>query len=94
MQVGRIYRVVGQDGRIYPSKIPGVLGGNRRTHIYGTLNCPAALRVLKKGGYKTNRVFFHKESVAIAAGYRPCAICMPERYRQWKEAQILAAVRS
>ena len=22
--------------------------------------------------------------VAVAAGYRPCAVCMPERYREWK----------
>jgi methylphosphotriester-DNA--protein-cysteine methyltransferase len=30
------------------------------------------------------RVFFLDERTARAAGYRPCAICMPEKYRAWK----------
>lgn len=29
-------------------------------------------------------VFFFNEETAIEAGYRPCAICMPEEYSQWK----------
>ena len=24
---------------------------------------------------------------AIAAGYRPCAVCLPEKYAQWKNTQ-------
>jgi methylphosphotriester-DNA--protein-cysteine methyltransferase len=31
-----------------------------------------------------HRVFFADEATAIAAGYRPCARCMPEAYRLWK----------
>jgi methylphosphotriester-DNA--protein-cysteine methyltransferase len=30
------------------------------------------------------RVFFADEQTAIAAGYRPCAVCLPERYAEWK----------
>jgi methylphosphotriester-DNA--protein-cysteine methyltransferase len=33
-------------------------------------------------------VFFLDERTARAAGYRPCAICMPEKYRAWKERQV------
>jgi methylphosphotriester-DNA--protein-cysteine methyltransferase len=31
-------------------------------------------------------VFFIDERTARAAGYRPCAVCMPEKYRTWKES--------
>ena len=31
-----------------------------------------------------HRVFFADEPTAIAAGYRPCAGCMPVEYRAWK----------
>lgn len=31
-----------------------------------------------------NRVFFRDEATAIAAGYRPCAVCMPNEYAKWK----------
>jgi len=29
-------------------------------------------------------VFFADEDTAIAAGYRPCAVCLPIAYRDWK----------
>jgi AraC family transcriptional regulator of adaptative response / DNA-3-methyladenine glycosylase II len=31
-----------------------------------------------------HRVFFADEPTAIAAGYRPCASCLPERYAAWR----------
>ena len=31
------------------------------------------------------RVFFKDEETAIAAGYRPYAVCMKEAYKKWKE---------
>ena len=36
------------------------------------------------GGYVTDRVFFADEPTAVAAGYRPCAVCMPDAYHAWK----------
>ena len=33
------------------------------------------------------RVFFADEATAIAAGYRPCANCLPEAYKAWKAKQ-------
>jgi methylphosphotriester-DNA--protein-cysteine methyltransferase len=68
----------------------GALGGHRATRIYGRLDCPTALRAIERGGYVTQRVFFADEAEAIAAGYRPCARCMPDRYREWKTAQVTA----
>lgn len=78
------WTLTGGDGRRYLSDVPGTLGGHRRDRIYGRLDCPAALRALARGGYVQQRVFFRDEADAIAAGYRPCAVCMPQRYAQWK----------
>ena len=58
------------------------LGGNRLGKIYGRLNCRAGKRMKS-----VNRVFFQDESEAITAGFRPCAVCLPDAYRSWKSAQ-------
>ena len=78
------YRLIGADGREYLSPTPGTLGGHRRTKGYGRLDCRVALRWIAKGHYVKWRVFFADEATAIAAGYRPCGVCMPEEYRAWK----------
>ena len=78
------YTLIGPDGTPYHSTTPGTLGGHRRTHIYGRLDCPSALRAIAKGGYVAHRVFFEDETTALEAGYRPCARCLPERYRDWR----------
>jgi hypothetical protein len=83
---GKIYRLLGADGRCHLSDTPGALGGHRRSKIYGSLDCPSALRAIARGGYVKHRVFFADEATARAAGYRPCAICLPDRYRDFKVA--------
>lgn len=80
------YVLIGPDGRPFISLTPGTLGGHRGLRIYGHLDCPSAARAIVRGGYVANRVFFADEAAAIAAGYRPCAVCLPERYRTWKAA--------
>ncbi len=80
------YKLLGADGEFYMSDEPGTLGGNGKAKIYGRLDCPAALRAIKQGGYTQYRVFFKDEETAIAAGYRPCGTCLPEKYKAWKEA--------
>ena len=79
------YRLIGPDGKEFLSATPGTLGGHRKNKLYGRLDCPSALRWLAKGHIVRHRVFFANEATAIAAGYRPCAVCMPEQYRRWKE---------
>jgi hypothetical protein len=81
------WTLLGPDGTPYASDVPGTLGGHRRGRRYGRLDCPAALRAIARGGYVADRVFFADEATAIAAGYRPCAACLPERYRAWKAAR-------
>ncbi|GAA2425945.1 Ada metal-binding domain-containing protein [Mycolicibacterium llatzerense] len=81
------YTLIDASGRPYDSATPGRLGGHRRNKLYGRLDCPSALRAIAAGGYITHRVFFADENVAVAAGYRPCAICLPADYRQWKAAR-------
>ncbi len=69
------------------SEVPGALGGNRSLKIYGKLDCPNALRWIAKGHYVSNRVFFLDTDSAVAAGYRPCGICLREECRVWKARQ-------
>jgi methylphosphotriester-DNA--protein-cysteine methyltransferase len=52
-------------------------GGNKKLKIYGLLSCSSGKRMKPE-----NRVFFENEQEAIAAGYRPCAHCMREKYRR------------
>ncbi|MPZ48882.1 MAG: metal-binding protein [Dehalococcoidia bacterium] len=82
----KLYTLLGPNRKPYLSLTPGTLGGHRATKIYGRLDCPAALRAIAKGGYVRNRVFFSDEAAAVAAGYRPCGVCFPEKYRVWKDA--------
>lgn len=79
-----MYRLIGADGRPYESAVRGTLGGHRRNRIYGTLDCPGAARWLAKGHYVRHRVFFADEQTAVAAGYRPCARCLPDAYAAWR----------
>lgn len=55
------------------------LGGYKKTKIYGLLSCKSGKRMKEE-----NRVFFKNENEAIQNGYRPCAHCLPEKYKLWK----------
>ncbi|WML44516.1 Ada metal-binding domain-containing protein [Neobacillus sp. PS3-40] len=70
---------------LYESETPGTYGGHRKSKIYGKMDCPAALRAIAKGGYVKYRVFFADEKTAIEAGFRPCGVCLPEKYAKWKK---------
>lgn len=84
---GRRWTLLGADRRPYQSAQPGTLGGHRGSRIYGRLDCPGALRAIARGGYVRNRVFFLDEPAAIAAGYRPCWLCLRAAYARWKTTQ-------
>ena len=84
--MGKTYTLIGKDGKPYISDTPGKFGGHRKLKIYGRLDCPSALRYIEKGQYIQYRVFFADEETAIAAGYRPCGVCMKEAYKRWKES--------
>jgi methylphosphotriester-DNA--protein-cysteine methyltransferase len=89
-----MYRLVGPDGSAVLSPTPGAYGGHRRLRIYGRLDCPSALRWLARGHYTRHRLFFADTLTARAAGYRPCAVCLPDDYTRWKQptegGQIIA----
>lgn len=89
----RRWQLMGADGEVRPSRQPGALGGHRQSRIYGRLDCRAARQAIARGGYVQHRVFFRDEATAIAAGYRPCAVCMPAQYARWKAARSSAARR-
>jgi methylphosphotriester-DNA--protein-cysteine methyltransferase len=78
------FTLTGPDGVPYLSTTKGAIGGHRRNRIFGRLDCPAALRAIARGGYRTQRVFFADTETALRAGYRRCAACMPDAYREWK----------
>lgn len=82
-----MYKLIGKDGKEYLSETKGTLGGHKRLKIYGKLDCKSALRYIAKGQYVKYRVFFADEETAIQAGYRPCGVCMKEKYKIWKESQ-------
>ncbi|AXF22780.1 metal-binding protein [Burkholderia pyrrocinia] len=86
MTQSRHFKLVGRDGKPYDSVVPGALGGHRRNRIYGRFDCRSALQAIARGGYVKYRVFFQDEETAVAAGYRPCAVCLPEKYGAWKAA--------
>ena len=77
------YKLLDING-FYKSEEKGSLGGYSREKIYGKLNCSSALRAISKGYYTKYRVFFENEEAAIACGYRPCGVCMKEKYNLWK----------
>lgn len=58
------------------------LGGNGPGRIYGRLDCRAGKRMKA-----LNRVFFRDEAEAVAQEFRPCAMCLPEEYRAWREGR-------
>jgi hypothetical protein len=78
-----MFTLTGADGERYESPTPGRFGGHRRGKLYGRLDCPCALRAIARGGYVTHRVFFTDQQTAVTAGYRPCAVCLPEQYAVW-----------
>ena len=78
------YGLIGRDGRPHASARRGEFGGHRKSKIYGKLDCSAALRAIARGGYVKHRVFFATAADARAAGYRPCAVCLPDAYARWK----------
>lgn len=82
----KVYHLLDCNGTPYDSLSPGKLGGHKGLKIYGRLDCPSALRYIAKGQYVKYRVFFKDEDTAIAAGYRPCAKCMPKEYKAWKNS--------
>ena len=84
----RTYTLLGPNGQPYQSATPGALGGHRGARVYGRLDCRAALRAIARGQSVRNRVFFADEQTAVAAGYRPCAVCLPNEYAQWKAAGL------
>jgi methylphosphotriester-DNA--protein-cysteine methyltransferase len=65
-----------------------LFGGNTRLRIYGRLDCPSALRAIKRGPtYARYRVFFADKAIAVASGYRPCGVCMRTAYEEWQAAK-------
>jgi Metal binding domain of Ada len=85
----KTYRLLGADGRSYQSRAKGLLGGNARSKIYGRLDCPSALRAIRRGRtYARHRVFFADENGARAAGFRPCAVCMRDASDRWRASGV------
>jgi len=88
----KTYRLLGADGRFYESAAPGALGGRKgggKNNVYGRLDCRCANNAIARGTgtYEKLRVFFADEQTAIAAGFRPCGVCLPEEYAAWKAGQ-------
>jgi hypothetical protein len=86
----KTYTLIGADGKPCQSPAKGMLGGHKKDKIYGTLDCQGAKRWIAKGHYVKQRVFFADEQTAIAAGFRPCSGCLPEKYKEWKASKLIS----
>jgi methylphosphotriester-DNA--protein-cysteine methyltransferase len=82
--VSKLYTLLDRHGAPYKSPEKGLVGGHSKTKVYGRMDCPVALSLLRRGFQPRHRVFFADEETAIAAGYRPCGACMRHRYTEWK----------
>ena len=89
----KTFTLLNGNGKEYKSDQGGLFGGHRRLRIYGRLDCPSALNHIARGEYVKHRVFFADEIAAVAAGYRPCGICMNEQYTVWKATLVKVRVR-
>jgi len=83
----KTWALIGADGKPFESDTPGTLGGHRREMLYGLFDCRTATQVIARGGYARHRVFFRDEVTAIATGYQPCGVCLPEKCAAWKANQ-------
>ncbi len=90
----KLYKLMGPDGKLYDSATRGTFGGHRGGKGYGRMDCRSAQLWIAKGYYVKHRVFFADEATAIAAGYRPCATCMKDRYPIWKQAVACTSTRT
>ena len=82
---GKKYKLLGADGKFFPSDVKGEFGGKSHSKIYGRMDCPAALRAIARDReqFKKDQVFFLDEKSALAAGYRPCWSCQREKYEEY-----------
>ena len=65
--------------------LPNVLSGNRRTKVFGKASCSSTGGHLILRKEDCDRVLFDNEAIALSAGFRPCAKCLPESYIEWKK---------
>lgn len=72
----------------YPSEEVELLVSHGSLKIYGKPDCVFVLRHPTGGSYARRR-FFGCEKEALAAGYRPCAICMEKHHRLWKAGKLM-----
>ena len=86
----KLYKLLDENGNQYLSEAKGEFGGyNGKDKIYGRMDCPSSLRWIAKGYYVDKRVFFKDEYTAVMAGFRPCACCMKNEYKRWKQDPVL-----
>ena len=81
-----MYRLIGPDGREVLSKSRARSAGTAATRSTDGSTAADAAQWIAKGHYVKQRVFFADEATAIAAGYRPCANCMPVEYAAWRDS--------
>ena len=78
--------LIGADGRSYSSAEKGAIAGHRGTKIFVASTARLRFGPSRRGGYIRDRAFFADTATARKAGYRPCAVCMPDAYREWKDS--------
>ena len=65
--------------------LPNILSGNKRTKVFGKASCSSTDGHLILRKEDCDRVLFDNETIALSAGFRPCAKCLQESYIEWKK---------
>ena len=84
---GMTFKLIDSEGQSYESRdARHARRPPRQPRLRQRSTARAPQRWIAKGHYVSQRVFFADEETAIAAGYRPCANCMPASYARWTAA--------
>ena len=65
--------------------LPNVLSGNKQTKVFGKGSCSSTNGHLIVNKDDSKRILFENEKAALSSGFRPCAKCLPEVYKEWKK---------
>jgi hypothetical protein len=79
----KLYKLL-RRGKQIVTLLPGQYAGNKKTKIFGRLDCESG-----KLTSKEDRVFFSTWKNAIRSGYRSCEKCKPNQMDKYPEQEII-----
>ena len=81
------YKLTDGEGKEYLSYEQGSFCGNRRTKIFGKLDCSYENNWFTNLFVYDDKVYFASVEDALSAGFKPCRFCMPNEYEEYKKSK-------